>query len=164
MIKAQFEYVNEKMKAAKNKADSSFDIKATATVAAFSTTATVGDGSVAAAAGNYSTAATVGEFSTAATSGAYSTAATSGDGTTTATSGYYSTAATAVTSGKDSVAIAWGYRTMAKGKVGSFLALSEYNNRREFVTTKIVMVDGKIIKADIYYTLIDGKFVETEDE
>ena len=71
----------------------------------------------------------------------------------------------------DSVAIAWGYKGKAKGVIGSYLVLADWEGdekqywKKEVWTlkdAKIVYVDGKNIKEDTYYTMIDGKVIETE--
>ena len=116
-----------------------------------------------------STAATSGYRSTAATSGNESTAATSGDRSTAATSGYRSTAATAIVEGEDSVAIALGARSKAKGALGCWLILAEWEENDDGMYRKDVKcfkVDGEIIKADMFYMLEDGEavLVDSGDE
>ena len=145
LIKAQVEYVNEKVEAEQDAAKTDENVETAAT------------------SGNWSTAATSGDGSTAATSGNWSTAATSGDGSTAATSGNGSTAATY---GEDSVAVAWGYKSKAKGAIGSYIVLSEFSDNGNLLNARMAKVDGKTIKADTFYTLKGGEFVEvvTDDE
>ena len=71
--------------------------------------------------------------------------------------------------GECSIAIAWGRQSKAKASKGSYIVLAEWGLNDEkrgyvFKDAKMVRVDGKMIKADTYYMLIDGKFVEVEDE
>ena len=130
------------------------------------------DSSTAATSGNESTAATSGNESTAATSGYRSTAATSGNRSTAATSGYRSTAATsgysstAMVEGDDSIAISVGIEGRAKGALGCWLVLSEWEKvvgyKRKSV--KCFYVDGKNIKADTLYMLKNGEPVEISDD
>ena len=133
-----------------------------------STAATSGYRSTAATSGDQSTAATSGYRSTAATSGYRSTAATSGNRSTAATSGNRSTAATsgnqstAIANGKESIAIANGYEVKAKGVVGSYIVLTEYDDNCNLVCVKCHKVDGKTIKPDKFYMLKNGKFVEAK--
>ena len=121
------------------------------------------DSSTAATSGNSSTAATSGYSSTAATSGYRSTAATSGDRSTAATSGYRSTA---MVEGDDSIAISVGIEGRAKGALGCWLVLSEWEKvvgyKRKSV--KCFYVDGKNIKADTLYMLKNGEPVEISDD
>ena len=138
-------------------AATSGDNSTAATSGNFSTAAASGYINTAATSGDSSTAATSGDWSTAATSGNWSTAATSGDWSTAATSGYSSTAAT---SGKDSVAVAWGYKSKAKGAIGSYIVLSEFSDNGDLLNARMAKVDGEAIKADTFYMLKDGEFVE----
>ena len=69
----------------------------------------------------------------------------------------------------ESIAVAWGYKSRAKGVKGSFLVLTEwignedhYWAQEEWALKKVrlVHIDGKKYKPDVYYELIDGKVVE----
>ena len=67
----------------------------------------------------------------------------------------------------NSVAIAVGRNSMAKGDIGCYIVLTEVKWDFETDTNKIIdckcfKVDGEIIKADTFYTLVDGKPVEVE--
>ena len=66
------------------------------------------------------------------------------------------------------VAVAWGYESKAKGCIGAHIVCAEWkydqlNNDWVFVGAKMSMVDGVKIKADTYYTLQNGEFVEVEE-
>lgn len=66
----------------------------------------------------------------------------------------------------ESVACALGIKSKAKGKVGSWLVVCEWeqiNYKWHRIDTQCVKVDGEKIKEDTYYTLKDGKFVECEE-
>lgn len=101
-------------------------------------------------------------------SGNYSTAGTSGYSSTAGTSGYYSTAAStgshcrAKVEGNSSIAVANGYKSKAKGSVGCYLVLTEYDDNGNFLCADLKLVDGISIKADTWYTLKDGLVVESE--
>ena len=64
-------------------------------------------------------------------------------------------------SGKSSVAVVFGRDSKAKGAFGCWLVLSEWNNG-EIKDMQCFKVDGEIIKADVFYTLRDGKPVEAD--
>ena len=123
--------------------------------------ATSGYSSHAATSGNSSHAATSGYSSHAATSGNFSHAATSGDSSHAATSGYSSHAST---SGKNSIACSIGKNASAKSSVGNWLVLSEYDENGNVVVVKTKKVDGKRLKADTFYKLVGGKFVEADND
>ena len=69
--------------------------------------------------------------------------------------------------GERNISIGWGKDNKCKGSVGSFLVLSEWGdwngNNYPFIGTTMVEVDGKNIKADTYYSLVNGKVVECDD-
>ena len=134
----------------------------------YSTAGTSGYGSTAGTSGNYSTAGTSGNYSTAGTSGYYSTAGTSGNYSTAGTSGYGSTAAAtgsrcrAKVDGKDSIAVANGHGSKARGALGCYLVLTEYDDDGHMLCAKMARVDGSTVKEDVWYTLKNGEFVESE--
>ena len=125
--------------------------------------------------GDYSTAGTSGYSSTAGTSGDYSTAGTSGYSSTAGTSGYSSTAGTsgdsstaaatgsfckAESTGANSIAVANGYESKARGAMGDYLVLTEYDSNLNLVRAKMAQVDGDQIKPHVWYILKNGEFVE----
>jgi hypothetical protein len=109
----------------------------------------------------------------AATNTGYRSAATNTGDQSAATNTGYQSAATntgdysAVSvEGKESVACGLGIENKAKGALGCWLVLSEwYRNdgwNWHIKEVKSVKVDGGIIKADTWYKLQNGKFVEVE--
>ena len=65
------------------------------------------------------------------------------------------------------MAIATGYESKARGALGCWIVLSEWeeiDNEYHIVDVQSEKVDGEKIKADTFYRLIDGEFVEVEDE
>ena len=80
-------------------------------------------------------------------------------------SGYY---AKIDSTGEDSVIMCAGNNSMAKAKVGSWITLAEWDwsdekNRHVPVCVKTEYVDGVKIKADTWYKLESGKFVEVAE-
>ena len=122
-------------------------------------TAASGNCSTGAASGYCSTGAASGNCSTGAASGYYSTGAASGDCSTGAASGYCSTAEV---SGKASIAVANGYNSKARGSIGCYIVLTEYDYDGNFLLAKMARVDGTVIKDGVWYTLKNGEFVEAE--
>ena len=99
-------------------------------------------------------AATAGD-SGAATAGNYGAA----------TAGYRGAATSrgASASGRDGLSVARGNNVKVKGGLGAILVIAEENeNDYNIKEWKAVVVDGKKIKADTWYKLVDGKLVETE--
>lgn len=60
--------------------------------------------------------------------------------------------------GKQGIACCRGGKV--KGDIGAVLALSELDNKGNNISAKAVIVDGKTIKANTWYTLKNGEFVE----
>ena len=98
---------------------------------------------------------------TAASSGDWSTAASSGDRSTAASSGEESTAAS---SNKNAIAVACGKNAKAKGVIGSYIVLTEWNNEQtELLHARMERIDGETLKPDVWYKLENGEFVECEE-
>lgn len=101
-------------------------------------------------------------------SGRYSTAGTSGDYSTAGSSGNYSTAAatgaccSAKADGKDSIAVVNGACGKARGTLGCYLVLTEYDDDGHMICAKMARVDGSAIRENVYYTLKNGEFVEAK--
>lgn len=65
--------------------------------------------------------------------------------------------------GTNGVAVARGNNVRVKGGIGSILVICEENkNDYDIKDYKVVVVDGKVIKADTFYKLENGEFVECE--
>ena len=60
--------------------------------------------------------------------------------------------------GKQGIACCRGGKV--KGNIGAVLALSELDDNGNNISAKAVVVDGKTIKANTWYTLKNGEFVE----
>lgn len=70
--------------------------------------------------------------------------------------------------GKYAVICCAGNNSIAKGKVGSWITLSEWQFNEEEETdipicVKTEKIDGVKIKEDTYYRLVNGEFTEVEE-
>ena len=174
-VKAVMDRVSKNVKGTKNKASGDWSTGAASgnwstgaasgyksTGAAsgdWSTGAASGDCSTGAASGYKSTGAASGSCSTGAASGSCSTGAASGDCSTGAASGKY---CKAEVFGKDSIAVANGAHSKARGAMGCYLVLTEYDNNGSMICAKMSQVDGKTIKENVWYILENGEFVEAQ--
>ena len=98
-------------------------------------------------------------------SGDYAQIGSSGDSAKIGSSGDY---AQIDSTGEDSVIMCAGSNSKAKAKVGSWITLAEWKwsdekNRNVPVCVKTEYVDGENIKADTWYQLKNGKFVEVTE-
>ena len=97
-------------------------------------------------------------------SGDYAQIGSSGDSAQIGSSGDY---AKIGSTGEDSVIMCAGNCSRAKAKVGSWITLAEWKwsdekNHNVPVCVKTEYVDGENVKADTWYQLKNGKFVEVE--
>ncbi len=116
-----------------------------------------GEGSAASNTGHHSAASNTGDRSTASNTGYVSAASNTGDRSAASNTGDRSAASV---EGKESVAIVTGRESKAKASKGSWIVLTERNDEGEILDIKAAKVGGNNIKADTWYQLIDGKFVE----
>ena len=107
-------------------------------------------------------------------SGYYAKIGSSGDSAQIGSSGYYAKIGSSGdyaqidSTGEDSVIMCAGNSSRAKAKVGSWITLAEWKwndeNKRDVpVCVKTEYVDGENIKADTWYQLKNGKFVEVTE-
>ena len=122
-----------------------------------------GDCSTATNTGNWSAATNTGYQSAAVNSGDCSAAVNSGDQSAAVNSGNCSAAEVAI---GDSVAMATGYNSKAKAGLGSAIVIAERGDWNgttyPLINIKAAIVDGEKIKADTWYTLKNGEFVECD--
>ena len=156
IAKAHVEYVLSQIKDGNKKSAHKEENCSTATNTGDRSTATnTGDCSAATNTGNCSAATNTGDRSAATNTGDCSAATNTGD------------RSAATVSGKDSVAIATGYKSKVRGGVGCAIVCVE-RGKWNGITYPIkaicsAIVDGEQIKPDVWYTVKDGKFIETED-
>ena len=106
-----------------------------------------------------------GYYAKIGSSGDYAKIGSSGDNAQIGSSGYY---AKIDSTGEDSVIMCAGNKSKAKAKVGSWITLAEWKwsdeKKRDVpVCVKTEYVDGENIKADTWYQLRSGKFVEVKE-
>ena len=110
-------------------------------------------------------------FRGAATAGSYGAATAESYGAATAgsygaaTAGRYGAATSrgSVSVGENGIACVRGNGIKAKGGIGAVLLIAVENEENyDLKEWKAVVVDGKKVKADTWYTLVDGDLIETE--
>ena len=125
-----------------------------------------GDQSAATNTGNWSAATNTGDWSAATNTGDQSAATNTGYRSAATNTGNWSAAtntgswSAAAVGGNGSVAIATGYESKAKANVGSAIVVCERDDNYNLIGIKAAIIDGKNLKADTYYTLINGEFIE----
>ena len=119
-----------------------------------------------AASGHWSRQVASGHGSSQVASGHGSRQVASGDSSSQAASGYGSCQVASgygsrqETTRKNCVMMSAGYAGKAKGKIGSWIVLTEWKKGVPNVVAR--RIDGEEVKEDVWYTLKNGKFVEVE--
>jgi hypothetical protein len=131
-----------------------------------------GDQSAATNTGDQSAATNTGDRSAATNTGYQSAATNTGDRSAATNTGDQSAAtntgdqSAAIVDGKDSIAIVTGKDSKAKGVLGCWIVLTERGNwdgeTYPILSVQAFKVDGKSIKEDTFYKLVDGKPKEVE--
>ena len=112
--------------------------------------------------GNCSAATNTGNCSAATNTGYCSAATNTGDRSAATNTGNYSAA---IVDGKESVAVSLGVKGRAKGNVGCWIVLAEWDSEsRHRINVKSFYVDGEKVKANTFYILRNGELVEYSDE
>ena len=125
--------------------------------------------------GNSAQIGSSGDSAKIGSSGNYAQIGSSGDSAQIGSSGYSAKigssgdSAKIDISGNDSVGAAIGIDSVIKGAVGNWITLAEWvydNDKQRYipVCVKSAQIDGEIIKADTWYKLSGGEFVEVTDE
>ena len=120
--------------------------------------------------GDRSAVTNTGDLSTATNTGDRSAATNTGYRSAATNTGNYSAAtntgnrSAANVEGKDSIAIVTGRKSKAAGALGCWLVLTERDDNMNIINVKAIKVDGKKIKANIFYTLEDGEIKEEEQQ
>jgi hypothetical protein len=190
LVKAAIEYtvkrVNKEAESDENHGASS----ATGNCGASSATGYKGASS---ATGNKGASSATGDYGASSATGDYGASSATGDkGASSATGDYGASSATgncgassatgykgaSSAEDKDAVAVAWGYKSKAKGVIGSFLVFADWeytgsednteydrNNQSAWVLNgaKMVQVDGENIKPDTWYTIENGEIEEVSE-
>ena len=133
-----------------------------------------GDSAKIGSSGDYAQIGSSGYYAKIGSSGYYAQIGSSGDSAKIGSSGDSAKigssgdSAKIDSTGEDSVVMCAGNKSRAKAKVGSWITLAEWEwndekNRYVPVCVKTEYVDGDRIKADTWYQLKDGEFIEVND-
>jgi hypothetical protein len=131
-----------------------------------------GDGSAATNTGYRSAATNTGDRSAATNTGYWSAATNTGYQSAATNTGDQSAAtntgnqSAATVEGKESIAIVTGRDSKAKGAVGCWIVVAERGEwdgeTYPILCVKTAKVDGKTIRENVFYKVVNGEFVEAE--
>ena len=146
-----------------------------------------GDKGASSATGDYGASSATGDYgASSATGDCGASSATGYKGASSATGDYGASSATgncgassatgykgaSSTGDKESIAVAWGYKSKAKGVLGSYLVFADWDGDENrywdqklwiLKGAKMVQVDGETIKEDTWYTMENGEIVEVKE-
>ena len=162
LVQASVDYIVEK--AGKEKINTNTgDRSASTNTGDRSTSTNTGNCSASTNTGYCSASTNTGDCSASTNTGNRSASTNTGNYSVSTNTGYRSAS---IVEGKDSVAIAFGVDSKAKGAFGCYIALAEWkhtNNGFVLKDFQSVKVDDVKIKADTFYKLQNGEFVEAEE-
>ena len=125
-----------------------------------------GDSAQIGSSGDYAQIGSSGNSAQIGSSGNYAKIGSSGNSAQIGSSGNYAQIKSA---GEDAVVCCAGHNSVVKAKKGSWITLAEweYSDKKGRFVPKCVKtekVDGKKIKEDTFYKLVNGRFVKAEEE
>ena len=134
-----------------------------------------GDYGASSATGYKGASSATGDYGASSATGDYGASSATGDCGASSATGYKGASSA---EDKDAVAVAWGYKSKAKGVLGAFLVFADWeytgseddteydrNNQSAWVLNgaKMVQVDGKNIKPNTWYTIENGEIAEVSE-
>ena len=158
MVKAAIEYTKSRTK---KEADNNSD---------YGASSATGYKGASSATGNYGASSATGYKGASSATGDYGASSATGNCGASSATGYKGASSA---DDKDSIAVAWGYHGKAKGVIGSYLVLADWEGNESNYWTqdlwtlkgaKMVRVDGETIKADTFYTMRNGEVIECKEE
>ena len=191
LVKASFEYIKARAdstksnhsKAAKKINSATGDGSANSATGYGSANSATGNRSANSATGSRSANSATGYASANSATGDYSAnSATGSRSANSATGDYSANSATGygsanISTGKEcknisggfaNISVGWGKDNKCKGVIGSYLVLSEWGewdgDKYPLLSAQMVIVDGKQIKEDTFYTLKNGEIVEADND
>ena len=175
LVKAAIEYTKEK---AKPESDATGDRGASSATGDYGASSATGYYGASSATGYRGASSATGDRGASSATGDYGASSATGDyGASSATGKCSASSATgycgsAIAGNPESVAVAWGYKSKAKGIVGAYIVLADWeengrgcSGQKEWSlkSAKMVRIDGEKIKADTWYTMENGEIVEVEE-
>ena len=190
LVKAAIEYTTKRVKK-ENDSDEDYgassatgDYGASSATGNYGASSATGYKGASSATGNYGASSATGNYGASSATGDYGASSATGyKGASSATGDYGASSATgncgassatgykgeSIAGDKESIAVAWGYKSKAKGVLGSYLVFADWEgNEKEYWApdswilkgAKMVQVDGTIIKEDTWYIIENGDIIE----
>ena len=158
IVKAAIEYTNKRSKK-ENGSDSDYGASSA-----------TGDYGASSATGYKGASSATGYKGASSATGDYGASSATGNCGASSATGYKGASSA---NDKDSIAVAWGYHGKAKGVIGSYLVLADWEGDEDnywkqeawsLKDAKMVRVDGEKIKENTWYTMKNGEIVEVKED
>ena len=158
LVKAAIEYTTKRAK----KGDSATGYKGASSA--------TGDYGASSATGDYGASSATGYKGASSATGNYGASSATGNCGASSATGYKGKS---IAGDPESIAVAWGYKSKAKGVLGSYLVFADWEgdenqywecDKWKLKGAKMVRVNGNEIKPDTWYKIENGEIVEAEDE
>ena len=173
LVKASFEYIKSRADKT-NSNHSRANNRINSATGDYSANSATGDYSANSATGYASANSATGYASANSATGDYSANSATGLRSANSATGYASANISTgincknISGGFANISVGWGKDNKCKGVIGSYLVLSEWGewdgDKYPLLGAQMVIVDGKQIKEDTFYTLKDGKIVEADND
>ena len=172
LVKAAIEYT---VKRVKKDAESDEKHGASSATGYKGASSATGDCGASSATGDYGASSATGYKGASSATGDYGASSATGYCGASSATGYCGASSA---EDKDVVAVAWGYKSKAKGVLGAFLVFADWeytgskdnpeydrNNQSAWVLNgaKMVQVDGENIKPNTWYTIENGEITEVSE-
>ena len=151
------------------------DYGASSATCTYGASSATGDYGASSATGDYGASSATGYKGASSATGTYGASSATGTCGASSATGYCGASSA---EDKDAVAVAWGYKSKAKGVLGAFLVFADWeytgseddteydrNNQSAWVLNgaKMVQVDGENIKPNTWYTIENGEIAEVSE-
>ena len=155
------------------------DYGASVTTGYYGASSAIGDYGASVTTGDYGASVTTGDYGASSATGYRGASVATGyKGVSSATGDCGASSATGYkgaseTTNSNAIAVAWGYHGKAKGVLGSYIVLADWEGNEDkwydplewtLKEAKMFKVDGIKIKENTWYTLLNGELVEVENE
>ena len=163
LVKAAIEYTTARVDKTK-KSDENYG--ASSATGDYGASSATGDYGASSATGYKGASSATGDYGASSATGDYGASSATGNCGASSATGYKGASSA---EDKESIAVAWGYKSKAKGVKGAYLVFADWEgNEDEYYNpdswtlkgAKMVQVDGEIIKENTWYVIENGEIIE----
>ena len=166
LVKAAIEYTTKRTE---KEADATGDCGASSATGNYGASSATGDYGASSATGDCGASSATGYKGASSATGDYGASSATGNCGASSATGYKGASRA---EDKESIAVAWGYKSKAKGVKGAYLVFADWEGDESeywkpdtwtLKGAKMVQVDGETIKENTWYRIENGEIIEAED-